>query len=274
MGSDDSLVTVLGGTGFIGSRVLELFPQMGFRCQAPGRDDALTGRRLGLVVYCIGVTSDFRARPFDTVDAHICRLLDLVRGADWDTLVYLSSARVYRRASVTAEDRARFEVDPADLDQLYDLTKLAGEALLHATPRRTVSLRISNVYGVDPMAQNFFCSLVRAAVDDGAIELRSTADSCRDYVSIDDVVRIAAAVIRSGRHRVYNVASGILLRNADLTAALQDLTGCRVTIAGTAATIAEPAIDIARVREEFGFVPSRLLDDLPRVVTRYKAGVR
>jgi nucleoside-diphosphate-sugar epimerase len=274
MASDAPLATVLGGTGFIGSRVLDLFPQLGFRCEAPGRGEPLAGRRLGHVVYCIGVTSDFRSRPHDTVEAHVCRLLEVMRTTEWETLLYLSSARLYRRASQTSESSARFEVTPADPDQLYDLTKLAGEALLLADGRRTISVRISNVYGVDPQAQNFFCSLVRAAVDDGEITLRSAPGSRRDYVSVDDVVRMLAAIVGRGRHRTYNIASGVLVSTADLTAALRQLTGCRVTLASEATTVSEPLIDITRAREELGFVPSRLLQDLPALVERYRAGGR
>jgi hypothetical protein len=80
--------------------------------------------------------------------------------------------------------------------------------------------------------------------------------------------------VRRGRHRVYNIASGALISNADLLQSLQRLTGCRVAVAEGAPTMHEPAIEIERVREEFGFVPSRLLEDLPALVEAYKAGVR
>ncbi|MBV9064181.1 MAG: NAD-dependent dehydratase, partial [Methylobacteriaceae bacterium] len=88
-------VTILGASGFIGSNLRRAVQAAGLPCYAPGRAEALRTGPLGTVFYCIGVTADFRTRPFDTVAAHVCRLSRVLQGCEFDALIYLSSTRVY-----------------------------------------------------------------------------------------------------------------------------------------------------------------------------------
>ena len=72
--------TVLGASGFIGGRLVRYLRSLGHSVLVPGRDDAhLTGQPLGHLIYAIGVTADFRARPFDTMDAHVSVLSKALR---------------------------------------------------------------------------------------------------------------------------------------------------------------------------------------------------
>src|ERR1700686_1955024 len=101
-----SLITVLGGSGFIGSHLVQKIRQLGMDCYRPERDDELAGKKLGDVIYCIGLTADFRRKAFQTVDAHVCKLRDVLERCDFDSLSYLSSTRLYKNSApgATAED--------------------------------------------------------------------------------------------------------------------------------------------------------------------------
>src|SRR5262249_21758891 len=74
--TDDPKYTVLGASGFIGGHLAAHFRKAGVRHLAPPKwtDDVLH-RPLGHVLYCIGLTADWRSRPHDTVRAHVERLL-------------------------------------------------------------------------------------------------------------------------------------------------------------------------------------------------------
>src|SRR5450631_61417 len=64
--------TVLGAEGFIGSHVARRLAERQIPHQTLTRDilDHLD-QPLGHLLYCIGLTADFRERPFDTVEAHV-----------------------------------------------------------------------------------------------------------------------------------------------------------------------------------------------------------
>src|ERR1700694_2502745 len=62
-------LTILGGSGFIGGRLIRRLDGGDWQIWAPDRSANLTNRHLGHVVYAIGVTGDFRSRVLDTVEA-------------------------------------------------------------------------------------------------------------------------------------------------------------------------------------------------------------
>ena len=217
--------TVLGASGFIGSHVAA-------RLRARGDDVVCPPRALwpemvndlGHVIYCIGITADFRTRPIDTVQAHVCQLAELL-GRGFESLLYLSSTRVYAGAERGIEE-ATFRVDPASLDDVYNLSKLMGESLCLAIPNERVRVaRLSNVFGPDWGSRNFLATVIAEAVDAGALLFRTAADSAKDYIAIDEVVDALLAIIERGSERIYNVASGRNITNAALAMRIAEVTG-------------------------------------------------
>lgn len=245
--------TVFGAGGFIGRHLVAYLDAQGHQVFAPERDDAEIFRRpLGHVIYCIGVTADFRRRPLDTVRAHVSVLADVLERADFESLLYLSSTRVYAK-SADASETSVLQVDSADPSDLYNLSKLMGESLcLNCGRQSTRIARISNVAGFDADSDNFLSVLVREALA-GKIILRSDPASAKDYIALEDVVALLPRIALQGRERIYNVASGTNTTNATLTQILRELSGCMVETAKNAPHIIFPIIDTARIRNEFGY---------------------
>lgn len=265
--------TVLGASGFIGSHLVRHLEMLSVPYLAPGRDEDLSDRSLGHVIYCIGVTADFRERPFDTVRAHVCRLLEVLEEAEFDSLLYLSTTRLYRGAWSTKEDTDLL-VNPLRPDDLYNASKIAGESLCLSCDRPNVRVvRLSNVYGEDFDSDNFLSSIVRDAVRDGSVTLRTTMDSEKDYVSVDDVVGVLPEISRSGRHQIYNVAAGANTTNGELMEVIRRETGCAVEVAEDAATSLFSSISVERVREEFDFSPVTVLYSLDNLIAQYRRKV-
>lgn len=77
-------------------------------------------------------------------------------------------------------------------------------------------------------------------------------------------------IATGGRHSIYNLGSGHNVTNHDLATRLTELTGCRVSVAAGAPRVGYPPLDVERVREEFGFRGSSLLDDLPELLRAYR----
>lgn len=262
--------TIFGASGFVGSHLVQRLHSLGETCRTPQRDEALSGQDLGTVVYCIGMTADFRQRPFDTVEAHISRLQEILRTCTFRSLIYLSSARIYKGLSGPVSECMPLSVYPTAPDDLYNLSKLMGESLALSCGQPTKIVRLSNVYGRDLHSVNFLTAVLQAALKEGTVTLQTSRESAKDYISIDDVVDLLLAIAQRGRERVYNVASGHNISHGEILDYLQQLTGCEVQVAPKAPVIQFPPIDISRIVMEFGFRPRHLLADLPHLVAMYR----
>lgn len=265
-------ITVLGATGFIGSHLVRRLDALGLNYDAPRRDEDLRGRNLGVVVDCAGVTAGYRGRPLDVAESHVCLVERLFRGSRAESFTYLSSAGLYFGGPSPAGEGDAVRLVPPDPDYLYNVAKAMGEALtLSGHPRGRV-VRLATVYGGSLRAEGFLSHVLREVVTKGETTLGMSLDSSRDYISIHEAVGCLIDIAVGGRHPVYNVGSGHNVTNRQLGARLTELTGCRVKVAAGAPCVAYPTLDVERVRQEFGFRGSSLLDDLPNLLRAYREG--
>jgi nucleoside-diphosphate-sugar epimerase len=266
------MITLLGGSGFIASHLARHLDALGALWQAPARGETLAGRDLGSIVDCAGITADFRTRPYDTVDAHVTRVAELVRTCRFERFVYLSSTRLYLgHPHSPAREEDPLTLSPGGAGGLYNLSKAMGEAVTLTLGPKGHVVRLSNVYGPGSEPPNFLASIVTDALVAGHIDLRTSLASAKDYVSVRDVAGLLARLaIEGGTEPLYNVAAGAKVSNGEIVAALAELTGCTVSVSDTPETWSYPDIDIDRVRQEFGFVPSGLIEDLPGLVASYR----
>ncbi len=264
------MITVLGSSGFVGSHLVERLRGLDVAHFAPGRGDDLPRENLGDVIYCIGLTADFRTKPFETVEAHVCKLLRILQECEFDSLLYLSSMRLYEAHVGEAREEDPIQVAPLNPIDLMNISKAMGESLLFACGTKTRVARLSSVYGSDFASPGFLSAVLKEAISTNQVTLQTSLEAERDYVSIDDVVDALIKIATEGRHRVYNVASGVNVSNRELTQRISELTGCRVEVAPVPSQTTYPRINIDRMREEFGFAPASILDDTEQLVELYR----
>ncbi|MGE4048678.1 MAG: NAD-dependent epimerase/dehydratase family protein [Acetobacteraceae bacterium] len=261
-----SLFTILGAGGTIGGALTQALRAQGRDVQPIGRD-ALAGflaarRPAGHVIDCIGMTGDFRSRPLDTAEAHVGITARCLAEIDFRSFLFLSSTRVYAHAGTTQEDGA-LACRPGDPSDLYNLTKLAGEALCLADARSVVRVvRLSNVYAPDPGPDTFLGQVLAAGRANGGVVFRQAAGSEKDYVSLDDVVRILPRIAVDGRDRLYNLASGRNTTHGQIAAALRAEFRWDARFEPAAPVVRFPPIDVARLAAEFGAPLRNILEDL------------
>ena len=264
--------TVLGANGYVGAALVAQLHAQGHRVHAVTRA-ALpvlldSGRNAGHVLDCIGLTGDFRSRPHETADAHVGVTAACLARLAFDSFLFLSSTRVYARATATAEDTP-LPCAPQDPSDLYNLSKLTGEALCLADPRPGVRVvRVSNVYGRDLGTDTFLGQVLRAGARDGVVRFDQAAASEKDYISRDELTRVLPAIALAGRARLYNLAAGRNTSHAAIATALHDAFGWRCAFAVKAPRLHFPPIDITRLTNEFGPVLSDLSADLPTLWDR------
>ncbi|MEO0962454.1 MAG: NAD(P)-dependent oxidoreductase [Pseudomonadota bacterium] len=262
------LFTVVGARGFIGSSLVAHLRRLGHEVREQDRYAPDGDENLGHVIFAAGVTADFRWRPIDTMEAHVSALSQMLATATFESFLYFSSTRVYEGADEGHED-GTLAINPNDPLQLYNASKVAGEALCLALPREDVRvLRLSNVFGARDRSDALMSALMGEA-DSGAIQLRTSRKSAKDFVLIDDVVNLIPKLIH-GRHRLYNLAFGQNQPIGEIVDILAELSGASAAFTPDAEIVMFPPINVARIQDEFGFQPTPIKDALSRVWREYQ----
>jgi nucleoside-diphosphate-sugar epimerase len=266
--------TVLGANGFLGQALSHWLRERSHEVYTPSRHLSpaeLANSLRGNVVYCIGMTADFRSRPWDTVDAHVTVLRHLLAEGRYASLTYLSSTRVYLGCNSGHED-AILSVQPGELDQIFNLSKLMGESLCriaHCPEKPVRIVRLSNVIGSDLSSDNFIYALLREALTNGVINLKSSLDSSKDYIALSDVVKMLELISCSGQALCYNLASGLQTSNSEVVQAISKNTGAQVFVNEGAPRTVFPKIDIGRIEQEFNFKALQPINYLNEILFRH-----
>ena len=271
MSAENQCFTILGAGGFIGAALTVWLERQGRVVHPVTRGSLpalLASRRpVGHVIDCIGLTGDFRIRRLDTAEAHVGLVARCLAELQYASFLLLSSTRVYARAGFTHED-ATLPMRPGDASDLYNLTKLAGEALCLADPRHEIRVaRLSNVYGAGLSAGTFLGQVLNEGQRTGCVVFQQAAASAKDYVDVATVIRLLPAIAARGNQRLYNLAAGSNTTHGAIADTLRDIAGWNTSFATDAPTVEYPRIETARLEAEFGSVTSDLLHDLPALLS-------
>ena len=263
--------TVFGAKGFIGSKLVQLLRRQKIEVFCPERDFIPSpNQNLGHVVYCIGLTSDFRKFPLETVEAHVCKLLEIIKNCVFESFLYLSSSRVYLNAK-EGKEISDLSVNPNEFNDLYNLSKLMGESICISMNNPMIkTVRLSNVIGYDFESDNFIYSLIKSAVDTGEISLQSNINNAKDYVMIEDVTNMLVEISLHGKQKLYNLASGMNISNKQILDTIENNTACKINASELGQIQYFPLIDITNLKNEFNFMPDSILDKLPDLIDFYK----
>jgi nucleoside-diphosphate-sugar epimerase len=217
-----SIYTVIGARGFVGARLAAVLRGAGRAVYAPRRDDPeLMRRPLGRVIYCAGMTADYAARPLDTVQAHVGLLAQVLREANFEHLVYLSSTRLYdslgEHGGAAVDEETALLLNPNQPRHLYDLSKALGENLcLNAAGGRAAVARLACVYDWSAGAPGFLSAWLQRARHEQHLRIDSASGVVRDYIHLDDVVGALYAMAAQRSSGIINVASGEQVSNQQL----------------------------------------------------------
>ena len=263
--------TILGGKGFIGSHLIRRLKDEGHQVFAPDKitPDVLKTKH-GHLIYSIGLTSDFRNRTLDTIQAHVCILRDLLEHAEFESLTYLSSTRVYHGSDSTNE-YASLRVNPDNAEDLYNISKIAGESLCVHSGRPNVKIaRLSNIVGYRKDSDLFIDQLLHEIMANKALTLKSSLFSEKDYLYIDDAVNAILFLATSTTTGCVNVASGNNISNLTIIEHLKVIFDFDLIISDNAPLIDFMPIDISRIKNLFPYEPAQFTEFFPKFINFYK----
>ncbi|MCW2604802.1 MAG: NAD-dependent epimerase/dehydratase [Pseudonocardiales bacterium] len=289
---------MLGGTGFIGSHIVEEFRAVGATVvvlarnppdikrsltdnvdylQGDAHDPSILSRAMtdvDHVVHALGGQSpveaegDAGAALVNAARLAVSLAGELTRRPEV-SLTYLSSGgAVYGNVAglPVAESRACSPISAYGIAKLTAEHYLSMHADVHSLPIRI--LRVANAYGPGQTAkrgQGLIATLLDAAAASSPVSVYGDGTSLRDYVYVGDV---AKAVVRLSRQRgsqprIVNVGSGIGHSVLDVLQVVDEITGKTTKVNWRAARgfdVQGIFLDVARLRSLTPWAPVSLRD--------------
>ena len=227
--------------------------------------------RINGIIHTVGVMGEFVLEdPHRKVKLNIggtLNMLEIARQFEIPKIVYTSTGAVYGAVDGTVSED-RYPVNPSDL---YGSTKASSEMLGQQYAKAFgLDFRISRLYfcyGQGKLPSRFI-KLYQLAF--GALEgLRDLSmdkggDQKLDFTYIEDAARGTAMLYQAKhpKHSVYNIATGVATRVADVAQLVQTYSPFEVKIEiGPGELMPRAhALDIGRAREELGFEPRYDID--------------
>jgi len=261
--------TVIGGKGFIGGEIVNLLKENGENVNVPVRDcETLFSTDLGIVIFAAG-NGDCVQRPFDVFNSNTRLLADILDRAEFTQLIYISSTRVYMAQESSSED-SNVTICNNDKRRLFNLTKLLAEELCLRSEKNTVIVRPSNVYGTAINSKLFLPSITRDAVNKKIVNMYVSPSYSKDYVSVKDVADIIYKISLGCRQKIYNIASGINTSAQEIADLLQLYSHCNIVWHSDYMDDYFPITDISIIKDEFGFTPKNLSEDIYSMIISLK----
>ena len=261
--------TILGANGFLGSNIKNHLLENNFECYTPNiKKEDISNKSLGHVIYSIG-TVDF-SNINKIVESNVCILKKIIDNSNFDSFLFISSARFYNNSKTTIETE-KIEIDVNNKNNLYDLAKLLGESYCLSSKKENIRIvRPSLVIGTNTPKNLFLPSIILDAISKGKITLRSSLESQRDYLRIQDFVKLIPEISLRGKEKIYNVAHGKNIKTKNIVDKIIKLTNCSVDVAPNSPINSSINVNIDRIKNEFNFKSESILSELENLITYYQ----
>jgi nucleoside-diphosphate-sugar epimerase len=258
--------TIFGSKGFIGSNLVRSLESSGHVVFRPLRDEPIeSNENLGHVIYCCGITNgDFRKRSSEIVDAHVVNANRVLAGAQFESFLYLSSARIYDEMTSTFEEQ-KIPVTLDTASGFYNATKLLGESLVlnHEGP----NCRVARLSYVIDVKEDIFFSPILNQINGQKVSIPWHEKTLKDFVVLDDVLHLVPMIAQNGKKSLYNVASGVNYSMSKVGQLLTSVLDVEVEFSQTEPMRNPSRIDIERITTEFGFKPVDAMDYAKKMIS-------
>ena len=222
-------ISIFGGTGYIGSKFCELYPDKIVLVPREEREF-----HTNEVLYLISTTTNqsvFKDLHVD-IDTNLSLFVDILsKCKDKDvTFNFISSGFVY--GNDILDYKEFYSCNPTGF---YSITKRTAEQLLISYCKtfgiKYRILRLGNIYGLDKTitpGKNVLGYMISLLKKNQTIKLFDGGDYLKDYMSVNDVCRAVNLVLERGEvNEIYNIASGSSQSFRSIIETARDIVGSK-----------------------------------------------
>ena len=261
---------VYGSKGYLGSNIVTYLKKKKCRITLPKKNQFLNKK--GIVIYCIG-SDDWFGDPFKSYESNFIHLYKLLKNyKNFESLVFLSSTRVYLDLNKKKVDEKQNLILNSSGRFKFNLQKLMCENFLLSQNKNIKIIRLSNVYGKNTFQKTFLPSLIRNSVKSKKINIRLNVNSSKDYIYIDDAVRnIFNLANKKEAKGIYNLAYGKNFKVKDIIKIINKETDCAINYFNSKNLEKFPEININKLKKTINFTSKvNLIKMLPKLIEAEK----
>ena len=96
-------------------------------------------------------------------------------------------------------------------------------------------------------------------------------NSSKDFLFVDEAINVLIKIIKKGKYRLYNVASGENIKLFKVAEQIKKITYCKINYKNQKKIFKDPIVNIKRIKKEFNFKPKKkLIPSLRELIVNYK----
>lgn len=228
-------LAIIGGSGFIGTSLLNYFNNKGINCFIiPSNElkknpiEATTYLIKNLhkedtVIFLAAITPDKSKDHFQTFlkNIEIAKITcDALKNLACSRVIYFSSDAVYPyNNSIISEETM---ISP---DSLYGIMHMAREKMFSETVEKgLLIIRPTQIYGsLDTHNSYGPCRMLRSAIKENKIYLFGEGSEIRDHIYIEDLIQLTWLLLRNNVCGVVNAVTGIAISFAKIANIVQSI---------------------------------------------------
>ena len=262
------MYTIFGSTGFIGDSISNYLKTKKKKIFLPDKKKIKFKKNLGHIIYCVG-SDDWQKKPIKGFYSNFGHLKEVIFNNNFKSIIFLSTTRIYLNSNHTFEEK-NLSVNSQKANDYYNILKLASESLLLKLNKKVKIIRLSNVFGFNYKSPLLLPTLIRDGITKKKIQIIISQDSTKDYIHINDVIKIIFKILKHGKSDIYNVASGNNISIKKIVQILKKKLNCKVILKNQNKKVFEPKINVSRIREEFKFRSKlNIKKDLPVLIKKF-----
>ena len=271
----ENLFTIFG-QGFVGTNISIFLKKKKCKLFIPKKGKYKFKKNLHNVIYCIGNQNWLKDLKV-TYDAQLGLVPEIIFNNKFDSFTFLSTTRLYFANS----EGKTSENDPININSnnknfLYNSLKIAAENLCLTLNNKNIKVvRMSNLFGDNFTNQAYLLpTWIRNSIKNKKIDIYISKNSTKDFIYVNDAFDVLLKIIKRGKHRLYNVASGKNIKLFKILEEIKKITNCKINYTHSSNVVKEPKINIKRIIKEFNFKPKNdLINLLNHLVVNYKNNV-